>query len=221
MSARSLLALTGLAAVLVALLVLEYHGADLEDATLPTAPRAPSRTAPPRPGLSSLGPGVPQTGAAPSAADRDLTQLDTILARPLFRSARRPPAGAAAAAAGGGVANLPRLTGVLVSRTGRSVIFAAGADGKPLVVAEGGRIGAYLVQSIGAGQAVVVGPDGARTLRPAFGGGPGFGGSPGLGGSAGAQPAASAPAQPSILDLLRNGPAVSVAIPGLPPRPAP
>jgi hypothetical protein len=214
MSARSLVALGGLAAMLVALLVLEYHGADPEDATLPTAPRAPSRTAPARLGLD-----VPQTGAAPAAADRDPTQLDTILARPLFRSARRPPAGAAAA--GGGVASLPRLTGVLVSRTGRSVIFAAGADGKPAVVAEGGRIGAYLVQSIGAGQAVLVGPDGARTLRPAFGGGPGLGGSAGFGGSAGAQPAAGAPAQPSILDLLRNGPAVSVAIPGLPPRPAP
>jgi hypothetical protein len=50
----------------------------------------------------------------------------------------------------------------------KRLIFAPGPDGKPVVVTVGGHIGAYVVQSIGVGEAVVTGPEGSKTLHPAF-----------------------------------------------------
>jgi hypothetical protein len=223
MSARPLLALGGLATALVVVLALEYHGAHSEDATLPPASRRPADIQPrPRAGHSDPGPpnsGPPNSGL-PDSGPADLTQarVDAILARPLFQPNRRPPASGSAAS---GPASLPRLSGVLVSGGGRSVIFAAGADGKPVVLAEGGRIGAYVVQSIGAGEAVVLGPEGPRTLRPSFG--PSIGGatSPDAPGS----PLGGAAGRPSILDLLRGGAPGAGGVPGLtapmPPAPVP
>jgi len=213
MSARPLLALGGLATALVVVLALEYHGAHSEDATLPPASRRPADIQPRTPAGHS-DPGPPNSGLP----DPTQARVDAILARPLFQPNRRPPASGSVAS---GPASLPRLSGVMVSGGGRSVIFAAGADGKPVVLAEGGRIGAYVVQSIGAGEAVVLGPEGPRTLRPSFG--PSIGGAtspdaPGspLGGPAG---------RPSILDLLRGGAPGAGGVPGLtapmPPAPMP
>ena len=193
MSPRPLLGLAGLAAVLVALLFLEYQGAGSEDVPLPPLSRRPAAV---------------EAGAPPPPPGNLQAQVDAILARPLFRIGRRPPLAGVAQTAAAPVP-LPRLTAVLVSGTRKSLIFAGGTDGKPVVVPEGGRIGLYVVQSIGAGQATLLGPEGARTVRPSFGAAPG--GAPGA-----AAVQASAPVQPSILDLLRNGPPASVGIPGLP-----
>ncbi len=66
-----------------------------------------------------------------------------------------------------GPSGLPRLTGTLVGPSERSAIFAA-AGRDPIVVHEGGRIDAYTVTSIEAGQVRLRGPDGMRILHPTF-----------------------------------------------------
>jgi len=63
---------------------------------------------------------------------------------------------------------LPRLSGVLLSGGNRSVIFAAPDGGRPTVVAEGGQVAGYTVQSIEPGRVTLAGPDGTRVLRPSF-----------------------------------------------------
>ena len=103
-----------------------------------------------------------------SGPERVASWADTVLARPLFSPTRRPPPVAAGpAAAPEAAAVLPRMTGVLVTPTLRRAIFA-GPDGTSLVVPEGGRLGAFTVVSVRPGQAVVSGPDGQRTVSPAF-----------------------------------------------------
>lgn len=107
--------------------------------------------------------------AAPLAAVLDHTGawVSTILARPLLSPDRRPPSVASAAAGAGVSDSLPRLSGVLVGPFGRSAIFAA--DGaKPIVVGEGGRINAWTVRLIEAGEVQVTGPGGSRTMHPSF-----------------------------------------------------
>ena len=76
---------------------------------------------------------------------------------------RRPPAAARVQTS---EAELPRLTGIIISPDGRSAIFA----GKPraLVVPEGGRIGEYTVRQIAPGMVTVNGPAGPVGLRPSF-----------------------------------------------------
>lgn len=59
------------------------------------------------------------------------------------------------------------MTGVIVTPAGRRAIFVNGA-GKPTVVTEGERIGAYAVQSIEAGRVTLAGPDGQRVVATAF-----------------------------------------------------
>jgi hypothetical protein len=92
--------------------------------------------------------------------------VTTILARPLFSPDRRPPA-EASTGSGERLLGLPRLSGVLVGPFGRSAIFASDG-GKALVVGEGGRVADWTVRVIEAGSVDVIGPDGARTLRPSF-----------------------------------------------------
>jgi general secretion pathway protein N len=184
MTSRLLLTLSSLAAVLVAVLFLEYQGARSED--------VPLQAASPRPAVAST-----SSAIAASSLQEDVA---TVLARPLFVAGRRPTTASAGAA---GQSGLPRLTGVLVSGGERRLIFSAGSDGKPVVVSEGGRIGPYRVQSIGAGEATLVGPEGARTLRPSF---------TDLG-----QPSRTAPpSQPTVLEMLLSKP-ISVGVPGLAP----
>ena len=88
--------------------------------------------------------------------------VDVVLARPLFAASRRP---VAQPQRGTVVAGLPRLTGVLVSPTGSAAIFA-GESGKPVVLKEGSRIGAFTVRTIAAGQVTVDGTAGTLVLRP-------------------------------------------------------
>lgn len=114
-------------------------------------------------GLSLMPVPAPR-GAPPDIADPTGVQVATILARPLFDPHRRPPALGEGATGEG----LPRLAGILVGSFGRSAIFANPTGGRPLVVAEGGRIDVYIVQSIRPGEAIVLGPAGRRVLRPAF-----------------------------------------------------
>jgi hypothetical protein len=104
--------------------------------------------------------------SAPVAeADDAGRRVAEVLARPLFSPGRRPAA--QAAGTGAATAALPRMTGVIVTPAGRRAIFANGA-GKAVVVMEGGRIGAYDVQSIEAGRVTLAGPDGKRVVAPAF-----------------------------------------------------
>jgi hypothetical protein len=190
---RLMVALGFLAMALGALLILELRAKALGRTGLST----------PSGHLTSLQAGVPVSTGAASRGDVQ-ARVDAILRRPLFRPDRRPPAGAAPA----GPAGLPRLSGILVSSLGKSLIFdGGGAEGKPTVVAEGGRIGVYTVQSIGAGQATVVGPDGPKVLQLSF-----------------AVPAAPRPtvakgpvARPSTSELPHNGSPAPVAATGRAP----
>lgn len=172
MRALALLSVGGLGAVLVATWLNHAQSAHPEDVALPRPVSTPSANGP-------AGPAAVNAAEVQALADR-------ILARPLFNPDRRP--GAAAAQPGVADAALPRLSAVLVSGRGRSVIFAG--PGKPVTLNEGGRIGAYTVQSIGAGQVTLAGPDGARVLRPM---------------PDRAAASVPAPAAPSMLDLLRQG----------------
>lgn len=116
---------------------------------------------------------APRRAVAPSvageAAETPPGQVDgwvsTILARPLLSPDRRPaPPGNAAGQSAD--EPLPRLTGTLVTSSGRSAIFAGGPV--PLVLQEGGRVGAFTVMRIEAGRVMLAGPDGVRVLGPRF-----------------------------------------------------
>jgi hypothetical protein len=147
---------------------------------------------------------APAAPASTPAADDAGRRVAEVLARPLFSPGRRPAAEAAGPAAA--AAALPRMTGVIVTPAGRRAIFVNGA-GKPTVVTEGGRIGAYAVQSIEAGRVTLAGPDGQRVVATAFDpkpaprtaapapGLPGYSGLPGLQGLAG-QPGLDGPSPP-------------------------
>lgn len=104
--------------------------------------------------------------AAPLQADAagGEAEIGAILARPLFDPNRHGSARIAAA----GPAALPRLSGTLITRSARLAIFAVSEADQPVSVPEGGRIGAFLVQSITLGHAVLTGPDGAHILQTAF-----------------------------------------------------
>lgn len=146
MSMRPTLALGLLAAALAGVLGLELrHGAS-GAARLPPLPARPATTQV-----------LPGTSVPPGA-------VATILDRPLFERTRRPPATAAVPAA---AATTPRLAGVMLSGGQRSAIFAV-EGGKAVVVAQGGRVGGLLVQSIAPDAVTVQGPAGSQVLRLAF-----------------------------------------------------
>lgn len=119
---------------------------------------------------------APAAVSAPSAANAPIAPAtmaapsnDTLLTRPLFSQTRRPPDGASpAAAATGGAEALPRMTGILIDGPNRRAIFASGSGGKTVTVVEGGRLGAFTVQSIGPRQVTLVGPAGPQTVRTTF-----------------------------------------------------
>jgi hypothetical protein len=140
-----LLVCTGLAGVIA----LEISGAPSED------------VAPPQ---TRTGTTIARTPQPTTNRTRDW--VATVLARPLFSPDRRPAADAASVA-GSSLPGLPRLAGILVGPFGRSAIFAADGS-KPIVVQEGGRVGAYTVRSIEMTQVRIVGPDGAQVLNPSF-----------------------------------------------------
>jgi hypothetical protein len=137
-------------------------------------------------------PSAAQPTQAP-AADRTDAWVATILARPLFSADRRPPIDEATTDAAVVPDASPRLAGVLVSPAGKTAIFADPTGGKPIVVREGGRIGAYTVRAIEAGQVTLTGPQGVQVLRPAF-----APGSAGPGSPAAAAPPPAGPVQAAI-----------------------
>lgn len=182
MSSAVFAALLGTAAVLAAVIALEIgaRSRDEEGMTPPT--------------LAQPAPALRTDAARP--AGQAAAWAETALARPLFSPTRRPAA-APAAAAPGAPASLPRVTAILVSPGGKSVIFAAGDGGKPVVAGEGSQIGAYQVQSIEVGRVTVLGPSGPQVLGPSFDGNPPPkppGGPPDLSGLLGGLPGLRPPA---------------------------
>lgn len=186
-SGRAGLVLLAVAAMLGAVLAAEIA---LDQSTLVEAPARPT-------------PATPAGGAPVRLADQSPAWVAAILARPLFNTDRRPVA--VDAAAGPGVSlDLPRLSGVMVTASGRRAIFAGSGNGRAVTVAEGGRIGAFTVSRIDNGVVTLTGPEGSRILRPSFASGaeaallgtPRDAALPGL-------PAADQ-TNPSGLDILRN-----------------
>ncbi len=106
------------------------------------------------------------------------------MARPLFRADRRPLAAAAAAAVDD---TLPRLSAIIVTAAGRSALFAGDA-GTPMVVAVGGKIGAYHVRTITPDSVSLLGPHGAVKVHPQY--------APGGAAPGGPPPASARPNRP-------------------------
>ncbi|MDT7949950.1 MAG: hypothetical protein RQ966_00445 [Acetobacteraceae bacterium] len=126
---------------------------------LPAAPPAPPATSAP-----SIGPAaapVQEPGARPDVL------AATLLARPLFTPSRRPPGETSPASASPAAETLPRMTAILIDGSRRSAIFVP-PGGKPTVVAEGGRIGPFVVRAIEPERVIVAGPDGERTVHTSF-----------------------------------------------------
>jgi general secretion pathway protein N len=146
-----LLALGVLLVALGGAVALELREAWLPPSLSPVAPAS-------HPGATS--PGLISGDTATDLASR---RVATILARPLFNPNRRP-----VETASGGEPGLTRLTGVMMSAAGKTAIFAGAANGKPLVVGEGARVGRYLVGSIESDAVTVIGPGGQRVLHPVF-----------------------------------------------------
>ncbi len=123
---------------------------------------APAEAPPPPPAEAHADVIVP-----PAAVDR-AAEVAKITGRPVFEPSRRPSVDVVAAAAAPAVRTVPRVTGVVVSATDRSAIFASPGAGAATVAREGGRVGEYTVQRIAAGQVTLMGPDGPLLLRPVF-----------------------------------------------------
>ncbi len=140
------------------------------------------------------------------ASDRALLNATAarVLARPLFTETRRPAAPTTEPKEAAAV--LPRLAGVIVGRSERMAIFAPVSGGRSLVVAEGGRIGDFVLRLIAPGEVTVTGADGTRLLRPSFDANPVV-----LARSPPTEPptdpaAATAAARQRLMDLVLNGP---------------
>ncbi len=152
MSRAALPLLAALALALAALIGLELRPVSAEEDGMQALT---TRVAAPRQGPAMAAP-----------ADHRQAWVETILARPLFAPDRRAPA--AAAGSGAPQPALPRVAGILVEGSRRSVIFAGTGEGRSVVVAEGAELNGYRVQSIDAGQVIVSGPGGVQVLRPSF-----------------------------------------------------
>lgn len=125
----------------------------------------------PIPSLTVSGPTAssPESGRSGPVASTSAQRQQWVvamLARPLFAPDRRPRAAAKVVAHAAAV--LPRLTGILIYGDGRRALFA-GIDGaKPMAAAEVAEVADFHVQKIEAGQVTLLGPDGARVVRPTF-----------------------------------------------------
>jgi hypothetical protein len=89
---------------------------------------------------------------------------ETILARPLFSISRRPPRVVAGKSSETPVGQA-RLTGIMISRTRRTAIFAPDGGGKPLVLAEGGSVNDSTIRSIQPDRVVMAS---GAVLRPSY-----------------------------------------------------
>jgi hypothetical protein len=116
---------------------------------------------------------LPPTRVAATAAkpitrpSHESEWLATVLARPLFSPDRRPPSESSVVEGNPIPDGLPRLAGVMVGPFGRSAIFAIDG-GTPVVLREGGRVNAWTVRLIRAGEVELEGPGGTRTVHPSF-----------------------------------------------------
>ncbi len=93
-----------------------------------------------------------------------------ILARPLFRTDRKPAPGDTRGMASGAPADLPRLTAILMTAEEKRAIFQPLGKERPIVVAEGETVGNWRVQQIAVDAVTLTGPGGTRRIEPKFSG---------------------------------------------------
>ena len=119
-------------------------------------------------GVSALGQIAPRSDPAPAAPRRQVPPtaelLDTILARPLFNSNRRPGTAAAAATGDSDLAD-KRLTGILIM-PGRHIAIFAVKDARPLILSEGETVAGWRIASISPREVSLSGPAGDKKLQP-------------------------------------------------------
>jgi general secretion pathway protein N len=133
----------------------------------------------------------PERGAAPDGGPSvspleapSLDRLSAMVERPVFTATRRPApksaqaavASAAGAAGSASILDRYRFNGVVVSPTVRVVFVTRLGDNKPLAVAEGERLGEWVVAEV-TGDAIVL-RSGPREERVPLRDPPGAGGQP-------------------------------------------
>ena len=107
------------------------------------------------------------TAAAADSGNGPTDYAEAILERPLFKPDRQPYPADGGTLIAAPPADLPRLTGILMSSDARHAIFEP--DGaKPIVVAEGDNVGDWHVQEIAADSVTLTGPEGTTRLQPKF-----------------------------------------------------
>ena len=140
--------LVGLAATLAVLLALEWA--------------LPGRAAPE--GVVPLARLRPAAQAAALPARQAVVWAGAVLARPVFSISRRPPRvtvkGPAEVAAG-----QARLSGIMITRSGRRAIFAPEGGGHALVLPEGASVNQSTIRSILPDRVVLAG---GAVLRPSY-----------------------------------------------------
>jgi len=97
-----------------------------------------------------------------TAAPNPRFEAAALLARPLFSPGRRP-----AIAAPRPVPQPPRLSGIVVTGSGRYAIFVPDG-GNPMIVAKGQLIGPFKIREITTTQVIVSGPNGSFTLHTSY-----------------------------------------------------
>jgi general secretion pathway protein N len=101
---------------------------------------------------------------ADTSTDANITAwTSTILARPLLSPSRRPAPQPGTAVS----ETLPRLSAIIVIGGTRHAIFAASGQ-KPQLVAQGGEIGVYRIETVAPDKVDLLGPNGPVTLKPQF-----------------------------------------------------
>jgi hypothetical protein len=113
-------------------------------------------------------PGQAENAAAPPGLEPIKVWTAAILAHPLFSPDRRPLAAANQPAGDTGRAELPRLSGILITPDGASAIFAGSPAERPVVAGKGTKIGPWEIVGIDAGQVRLLGPEGERTVQPRY-----------------------------------------------------
>lgn len=100
---------------------------------------------------------------APLVAPNIAGWTSVILARPLFRSNRRPLASSATTAA------MPRLSAIVVTAAGALAIFSPTDDSAPITAGAGSAVDGYTVVNISRESVTMRAPDGAeQKLAPQF-----------------------------------------------------
>lgn len=111
----------------------------------------------PAPGGAAAAPALPATPAMQTFA--------ALVERPLFTASRRPPPVAAAPAAGDLLLGRYRLSGVVVTPTRRIVLLREADSGKTLSVAQGERVGDWLVADVTRARIVLETATDRRVIR--------------------------------------------------------